>query len=354
MRVALDATPLALASGGLRRYTWELSRALAEQFPEDSFLLVSDQPFAVPAPAPPNLARGGGPRNALERRWWSWGLNRELARSRVDLFHGTNFEAPYVPARPSVITLHDLSPWMDPAWHQGARRVRRRTPLLLGLKLAPIVITPSAAVRRQAIERFRIHPLRILAVPEAAAAHFRPQETRPARPYFLFAGTLEPRKNLGLLVEAWRAARGTSQVELVLAGRRREDFGALPAEAGLRVLGEVPDAELAALYSGALAFLYPSLYEGFGLPVLEAMQCGAAVIASSDEAIAEVASGAAVLLGAGDARAWREAMRQAIERPDWVADLRARSLARAREYSWRRTARLTREVYEEARRQFGI
>lgn len=347
MRVALDATPLA-SSGGLRRYTAELARALAAEFLEDEFLLASDQPFEMPQPAPSNLFRAGGPRNRLERRWWSWGLNRELARQRCELFHGANFEVPCVALRPSVVTVHDLSPWSE--WGSEAVRARRRTPLLVGLNLATLIITPTQAVRRELVARFRIAPSRVSAVPEAAASQFQPCPGPPAAPYFLFAGALEPRKNLVMLIEAWREVRGP--VELVLAGRARQGFR-LPAAPGLRLAGEVSDAELASLYSGALAFLYPSLYEGFGLPVLEAMQCGAPVIASRDAAVAEVAGDAAALVDARDPRGWAEAMRKALADPEWRAGRRARSLERARQYSWAATARRTREVYEEARRRFG-
>ena len=346
MRVALDAAPLTLSSGGLRRYVWELSRALAETFPEDEYLLLSDQPFT--APAAPNLAVGAGPRHWLDRRWFLWGLNRELARRRVDLFHGTNFEVPWLPLRPSVLTLHDLSPWMEPTWHHGAGRVRRRTRALLRLGLASMVITPSKTVRRQAIDFFGLAPDRVTAVPEAAAAHFRPVEARGRPPYFLYVGALEPRKNIGLLLEAWRTARDVTGVDLALAGRRREDFRELAPEPGLMVLGEVEESELPGLYSGAVAVAYPSLYEGFGLPALEAMQCGAVVIASRDPAVEEVVGGAAVLLEARDARAWSEALIAAATRPEWAAAQRAKSLERACAFSWTRSARLTRAVYQQA------
>jgi len=350
MRIALEATALALSSGGLTRYTAELSLALARTFPLDEICLISDQQFEMPAGAPPNLVRGGGPRNAAERRWWLWGIAREMSRLHADVFHGPDFAVPYIGRRPSVLTLHDLSPWMDPRWHHAADRVRRRTPLLLELGLATMVITPGEEVRKQAIERFRLRPDRVVAVPEAAAPWFRPVEPRPAEvPYFLYVGTLEPRKNLPVLIEGWHEARRHQRVDLVLAGRRRTDFPELPAEAGLHVLGEVPDQELPALYSGALALVYPSFYEGFGLPVIEAMQCGASVIAS--HAVAAAAGGAAVYADTPVELA--AAMRAVAERPDWNAELRARSLERARGYSWERTARLTHEVYEEARKRFA-
>jgi glycosyltransferase involved in cell wall biosynthesis len=334
----------------LARYTGELSLALARSFPDDEFFLLSDQPFRMPEPAPANLKRGGAPRNSAERRWWIWGLERSMSRLNIDLVHGPDFAVPYIPRRPSVLTVHDLSPWMDPKWHHSARRVRRRTPLLLELGIATMIITPGETIRRQAIERFRLQPDRVVAIPEAPAPWLGRVDAEPAAtPYFLFVGTLEPRKNLPALLEAWLEVRKTHAVDLVLAGRRRADAPEIAEEAGLRMLGEVGDEQLPGLYSGALAFVYPSLYEGFGLPVLEAMQCGAPVIAS--RAVAEAAGDAAVF--ADDAPSLARAMCQAVEQPDWRAQRSTLSLARAREFTWERTARQTREVYLEARRRFG-
>jgi glycosyltransferase involved in cell wall biosynthesis len=351
MRVAIEAASLALSSGGLARYTSELSLALARCFPDDEFYLLSDQPFRMPPDAPSNLKRGGGPRNAVERRWWLWGILREMSRLGADLIHGPDFAVPYIPRRPSVLTIHDLSPWMDPRWHHAADRVRRRTPVLLDLGIATMIVTPGEAVRKQVVERFRLRPDRVVAVPEAAASWFKPVEFQPqaGNPYFLFVGTLEPRKNLTALVEAWRAVGRRHDIDLVLAGRRRADAPEIRPEPGLRLMGEVADEKLPALYSGALAFVYPSLYEGFGLPVLEAMQCGACVIAS--RAVRE-AGGDAPLYAEG-AEELERAMREVAGRPELAAELRVRSLAQAREFTWERTARMTRQVYEEARKRFG-
>jgi glycosyltransferase involved in cell wall biosynthesis len=349
MRVAIEAASLTLTSGGLARYTSELSLALAREFPQDDYFLVSDQKFVMPPTAPENLKRGGVPRNAIERRWWLWGINRELRRLRADLVHGPDFAVPYLSQRPSVLTLHDLSPWMDERWHHDATRVRRRTPILLELGLATMIITPGESVRKQAIERFRLEPGRVVAIPEAAAPWLRPAPNhRPSSPYFLFVGTFEPRKNLDTLLHAWREVRRRHAVDLVLAGRRRADALAIPEEPGLRLAGEVTDEELAALYSGATAFVYPSLYEGFGLPALEAMQCGAPVIAS--RAVRE-AGGDAALYADGE-RELVAAMSEIVAKPDLAASMREASLNRAREFSWERTARRTREVYEEACRRF--
>ncbi len=163
-------------------------------------------------------------------------------------------------------------------------------------------------------------------------------------------GALEPRKNLHGLIEAWREVRRRHNVDLVLAGRTRADFKELPPEPGLRATGEVSDIELAQLYSGTLALVYPSHYEGFGLPVLEAMQCGACVLISKDAALGEVAGEAGVTVD--DAQAWVEAMCAAAGNPEWRSQQRAKSLDRAREFSWARTAQLTYDVYQEALKRF--
>ncbi|MCU1334991.1 MAG: glycosyl transferase, group 1 [Bryobacterales bacterium] len=351
--IALDATPLTQSAGGIGRYTLELALALASAYPNDQYWLLSDQPFSPPH-APRNLHAGSGPRNPAERKWWLWGLDREMRRRGVELFHGTDYSVPYVPLRPSVMTVHDLSPWLDPSWQPDASRVRRRTPRLLRMGLATMVITPSEAVRHAAIERFRLAPDRVVAVPLAANSSFRPAPAAASGniPYFLFVGTREPRKNIARLVEAWRKVRSTLLIDLVLVGRARTDFAVLPEEPGLRVLGEIPDSDLPGLYSGALACVYPSLYEGFGLPVLEAMQCGALVITSRDPAILEVSGGgsggAALHVDAEDTAALAETMQAVAADPGRFAEFRTKALARAAQFSWHETARRTREVYDAA------
>jgi glycosyltransferase involved in cell wall biosynthesis len=339
---ALDATPLTIPTGGVMRYTRQLALALAENYRDDEYWLLSDQTFAMPAGD--RLHKGDGARTAAERRWWLWGLEREMMRRSVDVFHGTDFSVPYFSRRPSVMTLHDLSPWL---FGDASQRVRRRVPVLLRARIPTMVITPSEAVRRAAIARFKLDGDGVVAVPLAAARHFRPVEAAPAaRPYFLFVGTLEKRKNIGRLIEAWREVRRSQDIDLVLAGRAREGFQEPAEEEGLRVLGAVTEEDLPALYSGAAALVYPSLYEGFGLPVLEAMQCGATVITSRDPAIMEVSGGAAIHVDATDVRALAEAMRARPVR-------REESVKRAAQFSWAITAQRTREVYDAARRLFG-
>lgn len=328
MHVALDSTPLTLTSGGLARYVAELHRALTLEFPQDRFTLMTDQDREL---------------SGLQKRWWLFGLPHLLRRSRVQIFHGTNFEVPYLGRIPNVMTIHDLSPWRNPEWHTGAARVRRRTPLLLRLGRAQRIITPSEAVRREVITRFRQDPDRVHAIPLAAAAFFGPSNAAPVhpRPYFLFAGTLEPRKNLPGLLEAWQRAQ--TGIDLLLAGRQRADAPILPDLPGLYLLGEVTDPQLAILYSQAVAFVYPTLYEGFGLPVLEAMQCGCPVITSNDPAVREVSDGAAIHVGS--TAELTKALRQTAADHALRRTMREAGLRRSKTFSWRETARRTHEVY---------
>ncbi len=345
VRIALDATPLVLTSGGLQRYVAELSLALAREFPEDHYSLLSDQPFELPDSHPTNLTSPNTP--AHGKRWWLTGLRRALQAERAQLFHGTNFEVPWLPPVPSILTIHDLSPWKDPAWHPGPNRVRSRTPWLIRLRRAERILTVSEAVRREVINHFGVAPSLVRAVPLAAATLFRPVPVMqpPPAPYFLYVGTLEPRKNIGALMEAWAATRAETGADLLLVGRRRPDLVPIPPRAGLRLVGEVPDADLPGLYSNALAFVYPTHYEGFGLPVLEAMGCGCPVITSTDPAVTEVSGGAAIHAQAGHALA--EALIALAAKPELREHFRAAGLKRAAQFSWQRTARETRALYAE-------
>jgi glycosyltransferase involved in cell wall biosynthesis len=347
LRVALDATPLTLSSGGLPRYVTELSVALAHEYPEDTYALLSDQPVPMPERAPANLVRGPEPRGAAERRWWLWGIRRAIQHTGAELFHGTNFEVPCLGKTPAILTIHDLSPWRDPAWHEEANRVRQRTPWLVRLRRARMILTVSEAVRREVIEHFGVSPDLVRAIPLAASPHFRPlAPTSPApQPFFLFVATLEPRKNVAGLIEGWRESHAETGADLVIAGRNRADFTEIPASEGLHFLGEVPDVELPRLYSDALAFVYPTLYEGFGLPVLEAMQCGCPVITSRDPAVMEVSGGAAI--HASGSHEIAEAMRALASNPLLRNVLRGCGLERAAAFSWAGTARATHEVYSE-------
>ncbi|MCC7153503.1 MAG: glycosyltransferase family 4 protein [Bryobacterales bacterium] len=344
MNVGLDATPLTEATGGIARYTCELSLALAREYPCDNFFLLSDRPFQHPSAAPANLHCLEAAISRVTRRWWSTGLPKAIRGLGLNLFHGTDFAVPYRWSPPSVMTLHDLSPWMPGAWNRSSRIVRR-TPWLLRLGFAKAVITPSEAVRKEVISYFGLAEDRVVAVPLAAASVFRPLPPESqGTPFLLAVGTIEPRKNLGIVVDAWRSLRHDHAVGLKIVGRSRSDSPVFAPADGLEFLGAVSDDELVRLYSGALAVLMPSVYEGFGLPVLEAMQCGAPVAVSAAAALGEVSGGAALRVD-GD---WSEALRALLGNAGLRARLSEQSLARARQFSWPATARKTYSVYQQA------
>lgn len=362
MKIALDATPLVSSgksglsgggigvAGGITRYLLELLGALAQDYPEDEYVLLAERPFALPLDLP-NVTAGSPSETLLDRRWWTFGLRRELRRQAADVFHGVNFAVPFPASIPAVVTVHDLSPWkkrsenswVDSEWERRSARVRKRAPWLLRTGAARHILTPSEAIRREVIGRFGIAPERVTAIPLAASPRFRPtpESKRPAKPYFLYVGMLEPRKNVTSIVEAWSELRKSVEIDLVIAGPRRPEMPVPPAQPGLILRGEVPEDELPSLYSGAIGFVYPSHYEGFGLPVLEAMQCGAPVIISPDPALRETAGDAGIV--AASASQLIQAMQTAWKEQEiW----RSRSLARAALFSWTRTARATRDVYD--------
>jgi glycosyltransferase involved in cell wall biosynthesis len=364
LRIAIDATPLVEGTGGISRYTAELAGALAKEFPDDEYWLVSDQDWTGGPAETPNLRRGRRPQNFLARRWWLAGLPWELTRLGAAIFHGTDFAVPYLPVTPSVMMFHDTSPWQEGERQvEAAARVRQRTPWLV--RLATMIVTPTEAVRREVIERFGLSRSRTAAVPLAASEMFRPAaesevaEVRArlgiAERYILFVGTAERRKNLRRLAAAWREARlARPGLGLVVVGRPGADSQVLNLQdqPGLIATGPLTDRDVAALLSGAVAFVYPSLYEGFGLPVLEAMQTGAPVVISRDPALLEVAGDAAVGVDALSVRALAESIVQLTTDTHWRRELRERGFRRAAQFSWRRTAIKTREVYVEAVRRF--
>ncbi len=355
-----------MRAGGIRRYVVELVAALAEQFPDDEYHLLTDQP-GLSRPEEwssfANVVTEAPPSNHFTSKWWSLGLPLELARRRIDVFHGTDFAIPYLPERPAVLTLHDLAPWKPPPVRPpGSNRVRQRTPALV--RIATRIITPSDAVRHEAAEFFALPESRIRATPLAAdAPPTSPAEgdssdsLRPPpameKPYLLYVGSAEPRKNVPGLVEAWRKARlEISDLSLVLAGAGHLEPETAADEPGLHLAGHLTNKEITQLLSGATAFVYPSFYEGFGLPVLEAMRAGAPVITSKDPALAEVTAGAAVYVDAASQTELNAAVLRVIRDPDLQHRLREQGRRRACRFSWRSTASLTRAVYADAMRNF--
>jgi glycosyltransferase involved in cell wall biosynthesis len=204
-------------------------------------------------------------------------------------------------------------------------------------KRADGVITCSHYMRGHVADVFGIDEARVEVIPNGVEDVFTPEGDRAAGDYVLAVGTLEPRKNLSRIAAA-------VDCELRVVGAR--GWGGIDVQGnGVRWLGEVPDAELARLYRGARVVAYPSLYEGFGIPILEAMACGAPVVTSAGGSTEEVAGGAAVLVDPRDPNAIAAGLEEAARRRD---ELRRRGLERARAFSWAAVARATEAVYREA------
>ncbi len=291
--------------------------------------------------------------------WWSSGLPWELLRRRIDVFHGTDFSVPYVPVVPSVMMVHDLSPWKQfPIRPAGSDRVRTRAPYLM--RIATRIVTHTEAIRRELSRTFGVARRRITAVPLAAfeadgemTVSSVDDKLKVPTPYLLYVGSREPRKNVEGLVKSWRRLRQEHpKVSLVLVGPPGSRDELASREDGLYVFGALPDTEVNHLLSGATAFVYPSLYEGFGLPVLEAMERGVPVITSMDPAITEVAGGAAVQVDVTSTERLSHAISSVVASSQSQLKLRDQGRQRAAAFSWERTARRTRDVYSEAIRYF--
>jgi glycosyltransferase involved in cell wall biosynthesis len=280
----------------------------------------------------------------------------QRATGRVDLVHATTAMVPPSGGVPLAVTIHDLFPLTDPD-RFTPRGVRLLTAGIERARAtADLVLCPTQATADDCLahgfapDRIRVTPWGTAPV-EVSPAELERVRTAHGlqRPYVLWVGTVEPRKNLRSLIDAF-AALGSRDEELVLVGPDgwNEDLSARLAPLGSRVrrLGFVSGVDLVALYAGATVFCFPSLREGFGLPVIEAMAAGAPVIASNDAAVAEVGGDAALLIDPTDHDGWVDALRSVLDDPTLADRLAAAGRARARTFTWERAAAQTLAAYQ--------
>ncbi len=364
--VGIDVTPLASTRTGIGRYTYELLDALWGLAPAPAVVPLGNRELAGERlPARDGGAPAvSGPRVRSRAAWTFLALPRWLGREGFAAFHGTGYYAPISGSVPTVVTLHDMSVFACPEAHPPARVLRARAILGRVARHATAIIAPSAFSADEAVRWLGVPGGAIRVIPGAASRCFRqpPDEaaTRAvARRYglnpgfHLFLGTVEPRKNLARVVEAVAMLRRRGDpVRLVVAGALGwghrpvvERVRRLGLSDAVRFVGHVPDSDLAGLLSMATAVVYPSLYEGFGLPVVEAMASGVPVITSAVGAPAEAAGGAALLVDPLSADDIAAAMRTIACDVDLRADLRRLGLRRAGELSWATSARETLAVY---------
>lgn len=387
MRIGINALSVTNRSG-TGYYTQELILALCELDPTNEYFLFlpeacllsggrrqkeTAEAEAFGRRLRPALRRAANfqsllvsPRNRLGRvAWEQYYLPREARRLRLDLLHSPTGAAPARLRCPSVVTLHDLAFHHYPRLFSWLHRRYLRRVLPPSARRAAAVLTDSETCRNEMVAQLGLSPEKVFAVPLGVAEVFRPMEEadrlerlrqayRLPRRFILALGTVEPRKNLLTLVDAFEElSRKNSDLGLVLVGRRGwqeepvfEKIESLRLPERIRWLGFVPREDLPALYTLATVCAYLSFYEGFGLPVLEAMACGTPVVASDIAVFREWTQGAALLVPPDEPSPVAEALLRAADSGQERERLRQAGLALASQLTWQRTARATLEVYQ--------
>ncbi len=361
LRIGIDGRAFGTPAGGVRRYATELFAAMVALEPALDLVVIGGEGAGTTGrwqPAASLLPTNLG--------WCVGGLPVAARRAQLDLFHAPAYTGPLWGVHPLVLTLHDVSYALHPHWSphpNGVGRVRQAFYRACAAQ-ADRIITDSTFSKTEIIAAYGIDERRIDVVPLGVADVFRPDATVPREPVVLHVGDLHPRRNLlmllDLVVDSARHEPRLSGLQLVLAGRDLGLLDALQARAAaleatdrLRYVGRPDDAGLADWYRRAGVMAYPSMYEGFGLPVLEALACGTPVVASDAASIPEVTGDAAVLLPPDAAPRWAEAVREILLLDDSRrALISARGIARARAFTWTQTAARTLETYERQRQRF--
>ncbi|HEX6730127.1 MAG TPA: glycosyltransferase family 1 protein [Pyrinomonadaceae bacterium] len=368
MRIAIDAHSVGAKLAGNESYASNLIEALAQIDSVNDYTLfvTTAEAFNRYQGRWPNFkVRPTLPHTPLIRIPLT--LSAELRKNPVDLLHVQFTAPPFCPC-PVVVSVHDLSFEHLPHTFNRRSRTQLRLTVRHSVRRAARILTLSEHTKQDIVQTYGVDTSRIDAIPLAAAPHFSPvtdtKELQRVRHtygiesnYILYVGSIQPRKNLARLVNAYALLRRKYQAgglpKLVLAGKCAwlydETLRALH-ETGLNdsviLTGYVPESDLPALYSGALCFVYPSYFEGFGLPPLEAMQCGVPVIIGNKTSLPEVVGDAGLLVDPFDVEALAAAIEDLINNSVLRSQLRVKGLARAGMFDWKETARRTLEVYQ--------
>ena len=360
MRIGFDGRSLVSPAGGVRRYASELLDGLVRSNPNDTIVV-----FGASADSAQQLAvqhrsvRQIAPTNL---GWSLVDLPRAIRNEGLDVFHAPAYTAPLYGAHPLALTIHDVSYERHPEWYPYRRDPFRRWFYRCSARTADVIITDSDFSRREIAAAYGLDLSLIRVVPLGVGGRFlastpprRPTDVK--QPYVLHVGDLHVRRNVQTLVRALaRLPSVYSQIApplLVLAGADRGERANIEIEAQrtnvqIRFSGPVDDDALVALYARAAVFVYPSRYEGFGLPLLEAMACGTPVIGARAGAIPEVVGDAGILVDPDDESEMAASIGRVMSDTELAARLRSAGRKRAMGYSWARTARQTTEAYGEA------
>ncbi|HMQ52704.1 MAG TPA: glycosyltransferase family 1 protein [Anaerolineae bacterium] len=369
MHVCLDVSPAAQKHAGLGRYAAEVARALAEDGAVKLSLFYNREGQAE---LPADLDRlPQRTVNIGNKPWRMAVLLSQLSRRPMDrvfgateLFHATNHLLAHFKQARTVFTLHDLIFLHYPEYHMFYNRWYLTLAMPHFLRAADLIIVPSACTKRDAQKFYGLPEDKIKVIYEAAGPHFQPIRQAEAvdrvrrkyglpERFLLHVGTIEPRKNLTRLLDAFHALLGEEpELRLVLVGKKGwlyESFFQRLQALGLqeRVIfpGFVDEAELPAFYQLAQVFVYPSFYEGFGLPPLEAMSCGAAVVSSQAASLPEVVGEAGLMVDPADTGALTRALRRVLLDAELRRKLQKRSLEQAQRFSWAKAAQMLVEAY---------
>jgi glycosyltransferase involved in cell wall biosynthesis len=380
MKIGINTYFYKFPASGSGQYLLHLLQALAEVDQENTYILLGPQPVSekietqlrfphIVAPVP-GIAR----RNAsIENLMWEQFTSLSAARKAgVDLLHVPYFAPPFFPRTPSVITIHDIIPLRLRQYRTDPKMKAYLQLITRAARKATLIITVSQHAKQDMLDALKLPAENIRVVYEAAGDEYRqisdPEVLLKVRaryglhgPYILYLGGLDQRKNVPQLVRAFAQLYrqlGDPDLQLLIAGNPDKKNGSLfpdprPVAAELGITGQIiyhfiEEEDKPAIYSGASVFVFPSLYEGFGLTPLEAMSCGIPVVCSNRTSLPEVVGDAAISFDPDNLREMVQDLYSVLTNNELQADLRARSLKRATHFNWRKTALETIEIYQEA------